>query len=485
MKQALHIFRKDVRHLRPELAMYGGLLVAFALVTPLLWPGSSPHNEVLQMFATLLTFLLPVSWLVLTARLVHEESLVGDRQFWVTRPYRWTSLLGAKVLFLAVCLLAPVGAVQIYLVLRSGLELGPALPGVAVNFLNFVLIVLWFALLAAATGMIARTLLALTLLVVSWAGLFALVSNLTMPRLMPPFVSQALSVVVGCSVVALLVYQYATRRTQRTWRMLLFAVVFYFGLYFCCSATNLGGLSDALIRRQYPVAKGGMASLTFTPGSFTPVARDSSGQGVGGMVALDLPVHYQDADPTARVQDANVSFTIDAPGYHYVSPWRTMAMEADDLTVLVPSSVLQRVAGVSVRMHLSVAAERLSPDQPVTVKVSDSFRAPDHGVCVLIKGDRMQNNISCRYPAYRPSPTRVSGPVSASALCGVPTHTGVAVVRDTGSGAGVDPMNQHVLQLGGAVCPGAELSFLPYVSAGKFRLELELPPLELAQYIAR
>jgi len=29
---------------------------------------------------------------------VHAESLVGDRQFWITRPYEWKKLLTAKAL---------------------------------------------------------------------------------------------------------------------------------------------------------------------------------------------------------------------------------------------------------------------------------------------------------------------------------------------------------------------------------------------------
>ena len=483
MKQALHIFRKDVRHMTPELAMYGGLLVAFAVVTPSLWPGASMPNEMLQMFATLLTFLLPVAWLVLVTRIVHEESLVGDRQFWVTRPYRWTSLLGAKLLFLAVWILAPFCAVQVYLTLRAGLELAPALGGISLNLLYLVLIVLLpFALLAAVTAMISRTFLALTILVVSWAGVLALLDNLTMPRIMPPFVFQTCSILVAGLMVGLLIYQYATRHTQRTWRMLIFTTVFYFGLYFCCSATNLGGLSGVLIRQHYPLATKGTVSLRFTLNSIAPAARDRSE--LQGTVAVDFPIHYQDVDPSARVQDANVSFTLDAPGYRYASPWRSMALTPDDLTVLVPANVLQRVQGSNVRVHLSVVAERLLPGQPQIVPVSDSFRVPDHGVCVLMKANLRGNNISCRYAGHGPEPMRITGAVSAN-FCGGASHTGGAVIHALGGGTRVDPVVQYQPQLGGPVCPGTELTFLPYRSAGNFRLELDLPPLELAQYIAR
>jgi hypothetical protein len=43
----------------------------------------------------------------LAVRVVQGESLVGDRQFWVTRPYEWKKLLLSKFLFLLVFLNLP------------------------------------------------------------------------------------------------------------------------------------------------------------------------------------------------------------------------------------------------------------------------------------------------------------------------------------------------------------------------------------------
>ena len=46
-----------------------------------------------------LNLLLPLVWACVAALAVQEEPLVGDRNFWTTRPYRWPSLLGAKLMF--------------------------------------------------------------------------------------------------------------------------------------------------------------------------------------------------------------------------------------------------------------------------------------------------------------------------------------------------------------------------------------------------
>ena len=107
MKQMLHIFRKDVRHLWREIAASLALLVAFAWLDIRSW--SQPYGEGMatgvsallgaEMLPGLVNLLLPLSWIFLIVRVIQGESLVGDRQFWVTRPYDWKQLLAAKTLF--------------------------------------------------------------------------------------------------------------------------------------------------------------------------------------------------------------------------------------------------------------------------------------------------------------------------------------------------------------------------------------------------
>ena len=64
---------------------------------------------------------LPIAWVVLISRLVHDEELVGDRQFWITRPYTWYSLLGSKLLALIVLIGLPLVIMQIWLVHHAGM----------------------------------------------------------------------------------------------------------------------------------------------------------------------------------------------------------------------------------------------------------------------------------------------------------------------------------------------------------------------------
>jgi hypothetical protein len=120
MIQSLHILRKDLRHLWPDLLLYAALLVASSVVTPMTWNETNASNAPLHLFAGLLKILIPIIWLVLIARLIHDEALVGDTQFWITRPYQWTSLVSAKLLFLGLCVLLPFAFMQWALILQAG-----------------------------------------------------------------------------------------------------------------------------------------------------------------------------------------------------------------------------------------------------------------------------------------------------------------------------------------------------------------------------
>jgi hypothetical protein len=99
MKQTLHIFRKDIRHFWPYIAVV--LALTAAMVYTAHWnPGylfrSGSAGGGTQ---GILQLPLLVAWWFLVAAVIHDEALAGNRQFWVTRPYSWKSLLAAKALF--------------------------------------------------------------------------------------------------------------------------------------------------------------------------------------------------------------------------------------------------------------------------------------------------------------------------------------------------------------------------------------------------
>jgi hypothetical protein len=114
MRLAFHIFRKDIRRLWWETLVATGALAYLA------------HMDANRMdylpgpMEGLMNLVVPAAWAFLIAMLVHQESLVGDRQFWLTRPYPRGSLLAAKLFFVLCFVHLPSFAFDIAVVQARG-----------------------------------------------------------------------------------------------------------------------------------------------------------------------------------------------------------------------------------------------------------------------------------------------------------------------------------------------------------------------------
>src|SRR5512146_3310756 len=101
MKQILHIFSKDVRRLWIEILLLVAAAALFAWVVPKGWRSGDLYViNPFEGISRVVYLVLPLSWCLIIGRLIHGETLVGDRQFWLTRPYEWPNLLAAKVIFI-------------------------------------------------------------------------------------------------------------------------------------------------------------------------------------------------------------------------------------------------------------------------------------------------------------------------------------------------------------------------------------------------
>src|SRR5258706_11965189 len=127
MKQILNIFRKDLRRYWRESAVSVALLLAYAWNDMEGWAGARNVAAYgigglisYQFLSGLVVVLLPVAWSFLIVRVVQGEALVGDRQFWITRPYEWKKLLAAKVLFFVLAINLPLLIVDSVLLARAG-----------------------------------------------------------------------------------------------------------------------------------------------------------------------------------------------------------------------------------------------------------------------------------------------------------------------------------------------------------------------------
>ena len=215
MKQVLHIFRKDVRQ------HWAVILVALALQGAYAW--DEPRHWVpwedfrWGRFRGIIIILMILSWWLLVVRVIQSEALVGDRQFWITRPIEWKKLLAAKLLFIAAFVNVPALGVNVYLLARAGFRLELAyVPGLLGMQLQVAaLLLLSAAALAAATSNLAQMMLAVLVV-----GIF-IAATATMNAYLPPSgPSNVLDNVQGAVLIggscAALVLQYARRKTKQS-----------------------------------------------------------------------------------------------------------------------------------------------------------------------------------------------------------------------------------------------------------------------------
>ena len=137
--EILHIFRKDTRYLRFEIALFGLMALVFA------------GMELYSKMAFAVEILLVLSGMLLTGRMIHAEAIAGQGQFWITRPYRWRCLLLAKVLFLAVWIDIPLGVARLIELAVLGYPLGSSLPALVWSQIVMLGAVLTIAAAAALT----------------------------------------------------------------------------------------------------------------------------------------------------------------------------------------------------------------------------------------------------------------------------------------------------------------------------------------------
>ncbi|HWB98749.1 MAG TPA: hypothetical protein VG672_18700, partial [Bryobacteraceae bacterium] len=209
MKQAWHIFRKDIRYLRWEIGL------ALALSGLFVWVEKRAADP------SWVELLLLGTFCYLVARLVHQEAIPGDRQFWITRPYQWKSLLAAKLLFALLFVNLPVLIGQWYLV-GGRLPLTQIWPGL---LWSQVLLTVALSFPVAALAALTRNFVSFVLTVVVLLALgFSLQQFIWLPFRITPgmqawpepilWVRHALAgLLLAAAVLAILYLQYKQRRT--------------------------------------------------------------------------------------------------------------------------------------------------------------------------------------------------------------------------------------------------------------------------------
>ena len=217
MLHTLHIFKKDSRHLWKEILVVTTMITAFAYLDARSRPVFTTYALPIDRLDAIFRLLLPLAWGYLIAAVVHEEPFPGDRQFWLTRPYRPGSLLAAKVLFVLVFLNLPMLLADCAILAAHGFKAWSYLPGLF--FRQLLLLLVWFlpfVALATVTENLKQFLLLLAMIPVLYF-IIAFVGRLPVFQLYwghGEWISiSAMIVVVVVGTFLILRIQYLHRRT--------------------------------------------------------------------------------------------------------------------------------------------------------------------------------------------------------------------------------------------------------------------------------
>jgi len=398
MKQILHIFAKDVRHLRAEILLTLAVTAAFALACPPAWrTAEGMHNfgspeayasTQSQLLIGFLRLLVPLSWWLLITNLIHGEKLVGDRQFWITRPCEWKKLLAAKLLFLLVIVYLPLFIAQCAVLAAAGFSPLAQLSGLLFNLLLIsAVIILPLVAIATVTSNFARMTLTLLGVSILLVAVVALAYRANLGSILLPWEMDVLLVLLISLCAAAVVSQYATRKTRTAVLLLVaFPVLLLVIGRFIVPAR-------AVVNGSYPFADNTTgAPVTFSYVPFEPNPSYSYTY-VGPMsheVAIQIPLQVSGvANNSIVVVDAVKTTLVSPGGFHWDSDWQLSSglriypgQKIARIFITMPLAVYDQIGSTPVASHLTMAVTQAAAGRVTSIPLpAGVFSVPEFGVC--------------------------------------------------------------------------------------------------------
>jgi hypothetical protein len=511
MKQILHIFAKDSRHFWPEIFVSVALLATFVWIEPSTWlaqtgiyavaGGAFTPGEMQSRFlAALLPLFIMASWWLLIARVTHAEALVGDRQFWLTRPYEWKRLLSAKVFFLVVFLYLPLLAVQCLLLFLAGFH---PLSFVPEMLFKLFLITSGFVLPLVAITTVTATFARLTITLLGGLACFTAYAAIALyfsDDAGIPYGSGISIALTLCLCGAVVVLQYATRRVWAS-RLLLIALPILLFL------TGIGGSDSTMIRRDYSRASAGQ------PAPVRLALRQNEPASAylkrAKQVSVSIPLQVSGIAEGTAVLIGPMQVTVDGGnGFHWISPWQSMNTEFLSgssqtwITVQMNRAIFDQIKAAPVTLHFTVALTLVRAGKQTSIPLpTQDFSVPDFGLCSPQPDPfhRQIFGIACRFALHQPRLTYISvrwadGQCPADSNSGVAGDAWMGALVDSPAESGISPVLNPGINLSNEtkgeepeaehrhLCPGTPVTFTQYNLAGKTQYDFTLSDFRLPAY---
>jgi len=491
--QPLHISRKDATHLWPETLICIALLPAFAWVEIQGWVHTdtgvnmSITTVLIKLASVGLALVLPIAWLVLTSRLVHDEELVGDRQFWITRPYTWYSLLASKVLSLIVLIGLPLAVMQMWLLHHAGMYPTQVIPAILENLSILGLaLLLPLLVIAAVTATFVRYICSVLAGVIYLFIVIIFAAYNWSDQLDAPYFSWLLTCTLVAFLLVPLVLQYARRKTMIA-RLVLLALPLVFVFFGLLTPVNL------LSEHRYPDVSTGKITFDSTAPHAPSEGRLFS---VLHKNVINLPVQIDlgnlAKDSSIEVQRVRVEIT-GPNGFHYTSDWSSTRASLypgetySAVPVTLPEKVFQQIHDQPVALHLQLGTQTLSAGTPYTVTATEKpFPIPGHGSCSIYTAD---GSLDCRFPYSVPEAMEITALVHDGTCQAPGQQTGMAfghLPASTGSlhfsSVAVAQVQFNVGETRIELCPGTPVTFHEAAEGAYGRMHLDVPSITLDSY---
>lgn len=506
MNQVWNIFRKDFRHHWREIAASLALMVGFSWVQIREWTQQyrmayGAASAAYEILSGLVVPLVPIAWMFLIVRAVQGESLVGDRQFWVSRPYDWKKLLAAKALFVLVFVTVPLFITDFFLVAMAGFRPWTYIVGLLWLQLIWVLLLLLpTAALATVTASIGQILLALLFIVLYAIGMAALSDAIPNSSFAAGNAGLYFLLIVA-TVLAVILLQYSRRKTAQS-RWLIAALAAAITLIMVATPYR------ALIMHKYPLAGSGSLPLQLAPmPSHAPAPDDAMYAGNQVPIVLPFSLSGLPKDSFAELDGVILTLT-NSQGGSWDSGWEQRGTElfpdqktfSIDLNLRRDEFDRMKSSPVNARLLLAFTLYQDRQQRPFTVPRGE-FAMPGLGLCSA--GTRPWNSIgslNCRVPLRSPNFLLISSEV-AKGTCPLPKDAppinpdeiARGYVRNSDPGpaeVGISPVKIVTVYLSDSpnsrispgICPGTPLILSHPEETGHTRIELQLDNVSLADY---
>jgi len=518
MNQIPHIFKKDLRRHYPEILMFLILLALYTrreLQFSLQSVFSVDARSILFYQVTqLITPILVLFWAFLILRVVQSDTLVGDRQWWITKPYQWWNLLAAKLLFISVFISVPLVLVQLFLLHRSGFSILHNLCNLfLMQFTLPLFITLFSLLLACLTRNLSQALLGVGILlaaIIVFSWLRSQFSSNTLDE-SSKFSQNLQSFLYIAPFIFVPIWQFARRKTWASRGTLIAS----FG-----AATLISIIPSAnRVERSYPLVVAKDAPMQF---AIPAITQAKKAEGVWPdyltTAALIIPVNVSGVSPGTMILIDGINITPDSlQDSHWSRGWSGQDLQVwpedqrRDLTYMVKRKEYEEIKSKLLNLHIKLLLSEYQESDARTLLVPPGvFQDSELGICRLTS--RAPNAIQCLKPFQ--SPNYIARFDAPNSHCGsvrrspnqTPTNLEVAYAWQPARpeflpDPGLSPLVEYALGFNSvshipdanatpqenytaaALCPGAEIRLSRPILKRQFRIQLDLPNIRLQDLI--